>query len=53
MDIRLPGMNGLDATREITSFRKDLPIIAQTAYATEHDQNEAYSAGCPLPTANC
>jgi two-component system cell cycle response regulator DivK len=46
MDIRLPGMNGLDATREITGFRKNLPIIAQTAYATDDDQAAALQAGC-------
>ncbi len=46
MDVRLPGMNGLDATRVITSIRKDLPVIAQTAYASEDDQKAAYSAGC-------
>jgi len=46
MDIRLPGMNGLDATKHITGIRKDLPVIAQTAYATDHDRAEAISAGC-------
>ncbi|TSA29453.1 MAG: response regulator [Bacteroidetes bacterium] len=46
MDVRLPGMNGLDATRHITTFRKDLPVIAQTAYASEADQQAALSAGC-------
>lgn len=46
MDVRLPGMNGLDATRQITSIRKDLPVIAQTAYATDDDQQAAISAGC-------
>lgn len=46
MDVRLPGMNGLDATREITSIRHDLPVIAQTAYASDEDQAAAFSAGC-------
>jgi CheY-like chemotaxis protein len=46
MDIRLPGMNGLDATKHITALRNDLPVIAQTAYATEDDQAAAFSAGC-------
>lgn len=46
MDVRLPGMNGLDATRAITAMRDDLPVIAQTAYATEEDQQAALSAGC-------
>ncbi len=46
MDVRLPGMNGLDATRIITSIRQDLPVIAQTAYTSEEDQQAAFSAGC-------
>ncbi|MFH1297776.1 MAG: response regulator [Bacteroidota bacterium] len=46
MDIRLPGMDGLEATEKITSFRQTLPVIAQTAYATEHDQAAAFAAGC-------
>jgi len=46
MDVRLPGMNGLDATRHITSIRQDLPVIAQTAYASDEDQQAAFSAGC-------
>ncbi len=46
MDIRLPGMDGLEATRKITSQRDDLPIIAQTAYATEDDRSAALSSGC-------
>ncbi|MBE0647234.1 MAG: response regulator [Bacteroidales bacterium] len=46
MDVRLPGMNGLDATRKITSFRNDLPVIAQTAYASDDDKAAALSAGC-------
>lgn len=46
MDVRLPGMNGLDATRAITLMRQDLPVIAQTAYALDDDQQAAFSAGC-------
>ncbi len=46
MDIRLPGMNGLDATRHIVTNRKALPVIAQTAYAEPEDQRAAYDAGC-------
>jgi len=46
MDIRLPLLNGLDAAREILCFRSDLPIIAQTAFAAEYDQNEVFAAGC-------
>ena len=33
MDIRMPGMNGLDATRIIKEVNHDIPIIALSAYA--------------------
>ncbi len=46
MDIQLPEMNGYDATRLIKEYRKDLPIIAQTAYAMAEDAVKSYSAGC-------
>jgi CheY-like chemotaxis protein len=44
MDIRMPVMDGLDATRCIREFLPDLPIIAQTAYA--ESRTEAIDAGC-------
>jgi len=46
MDIRLPVLNGLDATRQILALRSGLPVIAQTAYAEEDDQKAAFNAGC-------
>jgi CheY-like chemotaxis protein len=46
MDIQLPEMNGLDATRLIKSENKNLPVIAQTAYATAADIESAEAAGC-------
>jgi CheY-like chemotaxis protein len=46
MDIQLPEMSGLDATRVITSFRKDLPVIAQTANAMSEDKERCIEVGC-------
>ncbi len=46
MDIRMPEMDGIDATRIIKSFRKDLPVIALTAYAIDNDERDAIEAGC-------
>ncbi len=46
MDIKMPVMNGYDATRRIKEFKPDLPIIALTAYAMENDRKKAMDAGC-------
>ena len=46
MDIRMPKMDGNEATRQIRQFNKDLIIIAQTAYAFEGDREKAIVAGC-------
>lgn len=46
MDVQLPEMNGLDATRLIKSENSTLPIIAQTAYATAFNAEECREAGC-------
>lgn len=46
MDIKMPGVNGYDATRKIKLKRPGLPVIALTAYATIADKNEALESGC-------
>ena len=46
MDIKMPVMNGIEATRSIKSFRKDVPIIAQTAFAMEEDKRNCTAVGC-------
>lgn len=46
MDIKMPRMGGLEATRIIRSYSKEIPIIALTAYAFESDREKATEAGC-------
>ena len=46
MDIRMPEMDGLDATRIIKEVDHDTPIIALSAYAFEENIREAKEAGC-------
>ena len=46
MDIRMPDMNGLDATRIIKEVNHDMPIVALSAYAFEENIREAKEAGC-------
>ena len=46
MDIRMPDMNGLDATRIIKEVNHDIPIVALSAYAFDENIREAKAAGC-------
>jgi len=46
MDVKMPKMNGHEATKLIREFCPDIPIIAQTAYSTSEDKKEALSVGC-------
>jgi CheY-like chemotaxis protein len=46
MDIKMPIMNGFEATKEIRKTNKSIPIIAQTAYAMEGDKQKALDIGC-------
>ncbi len=46
MDMKMPNLGGLDATKIIRELSPDTPIIALTAYAYEHDKQAAINAGC-------
>jgi PAS domain S-box-containing protein len=46
MDLKLPVMDGIEATREIKKIRPDIPIIAQSAYAGLAEIQLSYEAGC-------
>jgi len=46
MDIQLPGLNGYEATKLIKKKRKNLPVIAQTAYALAGEKAKCIKAGC-------
>lgn len=46
MDIKMPVLNGYEATIEIKKMRPEIPVIAQTAYALSGDREKAISAGC-------
>ncbi len=46
MDIKMPELNGYEATQQIRQFNKEVIIIAQTAYALSGDKEAALEAGC-------
>ncbi|MBQ7419398.1 MAG: response regulator [Prevotella sp.] len=46
MDLKMPVLDGLEATRRIREKTTDLPIIALTANAFDTDKEEAVKAGC-------
>lgn len=46
MDIKMPIMDGLEATRKIKELRPELPVMALTANAFDSDRQLAMEAGC-------
>ena len=45
MDINMPEMDGISATREIRKLNACVPIIFQTAFASEENEKECIAAG--------
>lgn len=47
MDIKMPGMNGLESARKIREFNADVSIIVQTALLIQdEDKQKVFEAGC-------
>ena len=46
MDIKMPHMDGIEATTQIKRSRSTLPVIVQTAYAMSADEENCIKAGC-------
>ena len=46
MDIKMPGVDGYEATKEIKAINNKIIIIALTAYAMEGDKERIIDAGC-------
>ena len=45
MDIKMPEKSGYDAIKEIKKFKKEIPIIVQTAYTQKEDKEKCIAAG--------
>ncbi len=45
MDIKMPEMNGIEATRKIRKFNSEVPIISQTAFVMAEEKEESMLAG--------
>ncbi len=45
MDVQMPVMNGLDATRALHALDPDLPVVGQTGYAQAEEREKCRQAG--------
>ncbi len=46
MDIKMPDMDGYEATKRIKSIRQELPVIIQTAFALSDEKERSFEKGC-------
>lgn len=46
MDLKMPGMDGFEATKRIKALKPGLPVMAITAFAMSGDEKRAIDAGC-------
>lgn len=46
MDLRLPVMDGYEATRSIKAMCPNVPLIVQTAYVLSNERLKAFQSGC-------
>ena len=46
MDLKMPVLNGFEATKQIKQYKATLPVIAQSAYVTVDDKEKAHEVGC-------
>ncbi len=48
LDIYLPMINGIEVLRHIRKIKVDIPVIVQTAYTGQHNEDEAFDAGANI-----
>ncbi len=46
MDVKMPKMNGYEATKLIKKHNKEIPIIIQTAFAMPDERQKGFDSGC-------
>ncbi len=48
MDVKMPGIDGNEATREIKALNSEIIVIVQTSYTLKEDSKKAFEAGCDI-----